>query len=228
MYMATSCADARLPRLCRGIATALAAVAAVGLLTGATGTIGGGTGKMPVNWTARKVEMNYKAHVMHLSGDVKIVRGDLSVAADEAEATSESQDFKDSHWVFTGKVHVRTESQGDLHADRTTLEITKGELTSARVTGSPAQFEQTRSKSGTLATGHANTVDYDVVRATVKLTGDPWLSYSGGQNVMNAPAITYNVRDQEIQGEGDSNSTGGAHVIITPKTQQGTGTDPKP
>ena len=64
--------------------------------------------------------------------------------------------------MFTGKVHVRAESQGDLHSDHATLEIINGELASALVTGSPAQFEQTRSTTGRLVKGHATTIDYDV------------------------------------------------------------------
>ena len=59
-----------------------------------------------------------------------------------------SQDFKNSHWVFTGNVHVRAESQGDLRADRATVEIVNGALASAFVSGSPAQFQQTRAHGG--------------------------------------------------------------------------------
>lgn len=200
----------------RRIALGLAAVAAIALLSGATYTGSIGEGALKITWSARKWSLDYKTNVMHLSGDVKIVRGDVSVEADEADATGTSQDFKNSHWVFTGKVHVRTESQGDLYAERTTLEITNGALASARVTGSPAQFEQTQSKNGSLAKGHANTVDYDVVAGIVKLTGEPWLSYANGQNVINGKSITYNVRDRQIQGEGDSGER--SHMTFTPKS----------
>jgi lipopolysaccharide transport protein LptA len=217
---------ARRDGLGRRITLGAAAVAAIALLTGATstGTIGEGADK--ITWSARDWKMNYKTNVMHLSGDVKIVRGvrdDLSVVADEAEATGTSKDFKNSHWVFTGKVHVRTESQGDLRADRTTLEIVNGALASAHATGSPAQFEQTQSKNGSVAQGHANIADYDVVAGTVKLTGAPWLSYANGQNIVNAASITYNVREQEVQGKGDSGGER-AHMTVTPKPDTNAGT----
>jgi lipopolysaccharide transport protein LptA len=215
-----------LPELAgRRVTLGAAAIAAIAVLTGATssGTIGEGADK--ITWSAKNWAVNYKTNVMHLSGDVKIVRGvrdDLSVAADEAEATGTSRDFKNSHWVFTGKVHVRTESQGDLHADRTTLEIINGALASAHATGSPAQFEQTQSKNGSLAKGHANTADYDVLAGTVKLTGTPWLSYGNGQNIVSAASITYNVRDQEIEGNGESGER--AKLTVTPKSDTNAGT----
>lgn len=121
--------------------------------------------------------------------------------------------------MFTGNVHVRAESQGDLRADHATVEITSGQLASAFVSGSPAQFEQTRSKQGSPARGHASTVDYNVAAGTVKLTGDALLNMGEGQNVLKAPSITYNVRSQEIQG--DSGSGGSAHLSITPRPGAG-------
>ena len=166
-----------------------------------------------------------KTNVMHLSGDVKISQGDISVAADAAEATimvdsenSHKSDSKNSHWVFTGNVHVRAESQGDLLADRATVEIIKSALASAHATGSPAQFEQTHAKNGDLAKGHSNSADYDVGAGTVTLTGDAVLTLSDGQNIMKAPSITYNVRDRQIEGAGDSATGERGHMTITPKS----------
>jgi lipopolysaccharide transport protein LptA len=140
----------------------------------------------------------------------------MSVAADAAEATM--LDAKNSHWVFSGNVHVRAEREGDLRADHATVEITNSALASARVTGSPSQFEQTRSQNGNLAKGHSSTVDYDVMAGTVKLTGDAFLSLSDGQNVMKAPSITYNVRDRQIEGAGDSATGERGHMTLTPKS----------
>ena len=200
----------------------LVAAAASALLTGASaitsGTISAGPGKAPVNWSARKVVVDYKTRqtLMHLNGEVKISQGETSVQADAAEATM--LDAKNSHWVFSGNVHVRAESQGDLRADHATVEITNSALASAHVSGTPAQFEQTRSQNGSLAKGHSSIVDYDVMAGTVKLTGDALLSLSDGQNVMNAPSITYNVRDRQIQGVGDAATGVRSHMTITPKS----------
>jgi lipopolysaccharide transport protein LptA len=200
----------------------LAAAAAVAVLTGASGTIKGGPGKEPILWESTSASMDYnKTQHIHLRGDVKISQGEISVAADEAEATSTSQDSKNSHWVFTGKVHVRSESQGDLHSDHATLEITNGQLASALVTGSPAQFEQTRSTTGRLVKGHANSINYDVASAVVKLTDDAWLTDDHNENDIKACEITYNVRDRQIQGQSDRCPGNRVHMTVLPRNAPG-------
>jgi len=196
----------------------LAATGAIALLSGATGTFSAGPGKQPINWQARSYFLDYKTHLMHLRGDVKISQGDISVIADEAQATSQSADAKSSHWVFTGKVHVRAESQGDLHSDVATLEIVDSALASAHVTGSPAQFEQTRSTTGRLVRGHASVIDYDVVHGLVKLNGDAWLTDDQNTDDIKAPTITYNVRDRQIQGESSTVPGARVHMVVVPKS----------
>jgi lipopolysaccharide transport protein LptA len=203
---------------------ALLAAAAIALLGGASdpgqithGKIPAGLGKAPINWEARSFAVDYATGHIHLRGDAKISQGDTSIAADEAEATSTTADSKNSHWVFTGKVHVRVESQGDLHSDHATLEITNGELASALVTGSPAQFEQTRSTTGRLVKGHATTINYEVGTATVKLTGDAWLTDDRNENDMKACEITYNVRNRQVQGESERCPDNRVHVTIIPR-----------
>jgi lipopolysaccharide export system protein LptA len=203
---------------------AIAAIAALGSAKGAGSpervdcTIGAGPGK--VTCSARTFSMDYKTHLMHMNGDVKVARGDLSVAADEAQASSSSQDFKNSHWVFTGNVHVRTESQGDLHADRATVEITNGALGSADVSGSPAQFEQTRVTSGRLVKGHAATIHYDVAAATVKLTGDAMLNDVRNDNDgVHGQNIAYNIREQRIVADSSGVPGGRVNMTVTPKKE---------
>ncbi len=151
----------------------VAACVLVPWLMGASGSPpAGGVGKSPVSWEAQSWDLDYQTRVMHLHNNVKISQGEMSVAADEAMATTPGEKSKNSHWVFTGNVHVRAESQGDLHADRATVEIIDGVLASAFVTGSPAQFQQTRASADRLVKGHAATINYDVAAATVRLAGD--------------------------------------------------------
>jgi lipopolysaccharide transport protein LptA len=186
-------------------------------------TVSAGPGKEPITCSARTMDLDYKTktNLMHLRGDVKIAQGDLSVMADAADAVMEGNS-RNSHWVFTGNVHVRAEKQGDLRADRATVEITDGALASADVTGSPAQFEQTRAMSGRLARGHAATINYDVAAGKVKLSGDALLTDEHNENDMSGPTITYNIRDRHV--EGDSSGTGGRiDMTITPKTITGKG-----
>jgi len=213
----------RHPAVARRSLLGLAASAMIALLTGAGGgrvascTVSAGPDKEPVTCSAHTVDLDYKTNVLHLSGDVKISQGEISVAADAAEVTYKT-DSKNSHWVFTGNVHVRAEREGDLRADRATVEIINSVLASAHATGSPAQFEQTHAKNGDLAKGHSNTADYDVVAGTVTLTGDAVLTLSDGQNVLKGPSITYNVREQKIQVTSEGKTAGRSHLTMAPRS----------
>ncbi len=207
----------------RRLALAVAAGAAMALLTGASGTYVGGVGKDPVNWAARSSDVDYKSRVMHLHGEVKISQGEMSVAADDAVATAAGEDSRNSHWEFTGNVQIRAQRQGELHADRASVEITDGALASATVTGTPAQFEQTRAASGKLVKGHAASISYDVAAATIRLSGDACLSDEHNQD-MRGSLITYNMRERRI--EANSNAAPGARVEMTfdPKGEPGAAT----
>jgi lipopolysaccharide transport protein LptA len=202
---------------------ALAAVilaAPAGATASITGSIPGGPGRPPVKYECDHAEMDYKSNLMHLRGNVKISQADISVAADEADAKGTSQDFKNSHWVFGGKVHVRSESQGDLRADHATVEIAAGQLASAVVTGSPALFEETRPLAGRLAKGHAGSIDYEVGSGKVTLTGDAVLSDDHNGEDMHSPSITYNVRTMGVEADGgDGNDR--AHYKFTPHSGPG-------
>jgi lipopolysaccharide transport protein LptA len=201
----------------------LAATASLAVLTGADGNrnpscfVGSATGKEPVTCSARVVDLDYKTNLMHMTGDVKISQGEISVSADAAQA-SFAKDSKNSHWVFTGNVHVRAESEGDLRADHATVEIINSALASAHVNGSPAQFEQTHAKNGDLAKGHSSTADYDVGAGTVTLSGDAVLTLSDGQDVWRGPSIVYNVREKHIQITADSKAGERPHMTLTPKS----------
>jgi lipopolysaccharide transport protein LptA len=192
------------------------AACAVPTLAGATntGSIPTGPGRLPVKYECDYLDVDYKANVMHLHGNVRIWQGDISVASDEADARGTGQDFKDSHWVFGGKVHVRSESQGDLRADHAVVEITAGELASAVVTGSPALFEETHPTAGRLAKGQASSIDYEVAAATVTLTGDAVLNDDHNGEDLHSPSITYNVRTMNL--EADGGPGGRARMTVTP------------
>jgi lipopolysaccharide transport protein LptA len=222
----------------RCLALGLAATAAMTWLTGASGAAAGGEkpqlasgslpgsdGKPPIQWVARSSDLEYKTpRVLHLRGEVKISQGEMSVAADEAVAKATSEDARSQHWEFTGHVQVRAERQGVLHADRAIVEIANGELANAVVSGSPAQFEQTRITSGRLVQGHAATISYDVAATVVKLMGDAWLSDERSHDETSGPAITYNIRERKIQSDGGPAAGGRAGSTYTPKPDPGKAT----
>ncbi len=153
-----------------------AGAAAILLLSGASTPDKSPQCKIDVD--SGSTDVDYQTHLLNLRGGVTIsvsarrpqdfAACDLSVSADSAQATG--LDFNNSKWVFTGKVHVRTQSQGELHSDRASVQFSNNLLARAIVTGSPAQFAQTPSTSGTPAKGHATGIDYDVAAGTIKLT----------------------------------------------------------
>ncbi len=172
-------------------------------------------------WTRVPSDIDAKTHLVHLRRGVKITQADISVSADEAQATG--LDFSNTKWIFTGKVHIRAESQGDLRSDTATVEFKNNVLARAYVTGSPAQFEQIQSTTGLPAKGHASNIDYDVVGGTIKLTGEAWLF--DGPHKMEAPSITYSVRESQIQGDVNPAQGGRVHLTIVPKSDSGSAPD---
>jgi lipopolysaccharide export system protein LptA len=146
---------------------------------------------------------------------VTISNGDITVAADRAEATGTELNFQNNRWVFTGKVHVKTENQGELHSDKATVEFSNNLLTRAVVVGAPAEFVQTQSTTGKLVRGHAGSIDYEVAQGTVRLSDDAWLTYDG--NEMSGPELIYNVRQKQVQGETNPTKGGRVHITVVPK-----------
>jgi lipopolysaccharide transport protein LptA len=158
---------------------------------------------------AASSEVDFKTHqaVLH---DVVISQNEFTISADRAEATA--LEFSNSHWVFTGNVHLRAELHGTLHSDRATVDFRNNQMERAIITGKPAEFEQTRSDNGILARGHADSIDYEVGAGTVRLTQDAWLSNGG--NEITAPLIVYNIRAQQVQSESAPGER--VHVVIVP------------
>ena len=197
------------------VATTLMAVAAACLSTpcalAANGILSGDALRGPVRWSADSMSLDYQSHQITLRGAVKITQGDVSVVADQAEATG--LDAQDSHWVFSGKVHVHAEGEGELQSDRATVQFSHSNVARVVVTGEPAQFEQAGVPGGGQARGHAGTIDYDVVAGIVRLTDDAWLS--DGRSELTYPLITYNVRQKSLQAEG-----GRGHSIVAPRASR--------
>ena len=191
----------------RALLLGLLAGSLPGAALAANGTFKGDSLKAPVNWSADTVSVDYQNHHVILRGDVKIVQGDVSVVADQAEATG--LDAEDSLWVFTGKVHVHAEGEGELHSDRATVQFSHSTVAHVVVTGQPAQFEQANVPGGGEARGHAGNIDYNVPGGVVKLSGDAWLS--DGHSEISYPLISYNVREKSLQAEG-----GRGHSTVNP------------
>lgn len=161
---------------------------------------------------AAKVDVDYRTQRAVLR-KVTISQGELTVTADRAEATG--LNFDDSRWTFEGDVHITSEREGKLLSDRAIVEFRNDRMQSALATGHPAEFEQTSSKTGVLARGHANTIEYTVATDTVRLTENAWLQY--GDDQIGGPVLVYDIREQRLQGASVAGPSGRVHLTVLPK-----------
>lgn len=163
-----------------------------------------------ISLDAQSSELDYKNNNL-LFRKVRIAQGNMSVSADLAQATG--LDFENSHWVFRGAVKI-TMDQGLLTSDEADITFAKKLLSKAVVNGKPASFEQRIAKSGKLAQGRADTIDYDVTKGVVHLSKNAWLS--DGQNEIRGESLKYSVLAQNIVAEGSEQGSQRVHIIITP------------
>jgi len=163
-----------------------------------------------ISLDAQSSELDYKSNIV-VFRKVRIAQGDMSVAADQAQATG--LDFDDSRWVFRGNVRI-TMHQGQLNSDQAEITFAKQLLSKAIVNGDPAEFQQHIAKTGKLARGRADSIDYDVKTGEVHFARNAWLS--DGDREISGASLRYNVVAQNIVAEGAEQGSQRVHIIITP------------
>jgi lipopolysaccharide transport protein LptA len=147
---------------------------------------------------------------------VHIAQGAMSVSADQGQATKQATglDFDNSLWVFRGNVKITMADEGELTSDDAEINFTKKALSKAVVNGKPAAFEQRVAKTGKVAHGRADTIDYDARKGVVFLSKNAWLS--DGQTEIRGESLRYNVLAQSIVAESSEQGSQRVHIIITP------------
>ncbi len=163
-----------------------------------------------ISLDAQSSELDYKNNNL-IFRKVRITQGSMSVAADQAQATG--LDFENSRWVFRGNVKISLD-QGQLNSDEAEITFAKKLLSQALVSGKPASFEQRLAKSGKLAQGRADAIDYDVAKGVVHFSKNAWLS--DGQNEIRGDSLKYNVLAQNIVADASEQGSQRVHIIITP------------
>ncbi|MGO9989198.1 MAG: lipopolysaccharide transport periplasmic protein LptA [Steroidobacteraceae bacterium] len=146
---------------------------------------------------------------------VRIAQGNMTVSADQGQATRQASglDFDNSVWMFRGNVKI-TMDQGQLSADEAQINFVKKLLAKAVANGTPAEFQQRIEKTGKIAHGHADTIDYDASKGIVRLLKNAWLS--DGQNEIRGESLKYNLLAQSIVAEAAEQNSQRVHIIITP------------
>jgi len=168
------------------------------------------TEQQSISLDAQSSELDYKNNNL-IFRKVKITQGNMSVAADQAQATG--LDFENSHWVFRGNVKI-TMDQGQITSDEAEITFAGKLLAKAVVNGKPAAFEQRIAKTGKVARGRADSIDYEVAKGVVHLSKNAWLS--DGQNEIRGESLKYNVLAQNIVAESSEQGSQRVHIIITP------------
>jgi lipopolysaccharide export system protein LptA len=171
----------------------------------------------PVKVVAQHEDVDYRNHETVLI-EATITQGDRSVRADRVVGKADGLDFRDSRWVFTGNVQMHAQqgaSSGVLSSDRAVVDFRNNELVHAVATGQPAHFEQTASDTGVLARAHADTIDYQVPAATLRLTSNAWLLY--GTTEVTAHEVVYNIDTQKMEGASGGASGERVHITIVPQ-----------
>jgi len=168
----------------------------------------------PVTLDAQSFELDLKNNNVFFRKP-RITQGTNSVTADQGQASREALggNFDNSLWIFRGNVKITME-QGQLTADDATVNFVKKLLGKAVANGKPAQFQQLIEKTGKVAQGHADTIDYDASKGIVRLSKNAWLS--DGQNEIHGEMLRYNAVAQTIVADPAEQGSQRVHIILTP------------
>jgi lipopolysaccharide transport protein LptA len=139
----------------------------------------------------------------------------MSIAADQGQGTQQKTrlDFNNSLWLFRGNVRIAMNG-GLLTSDDAEISFAKQQLAKAVVNGKPAEFEQKVAKTGKVAEGRADTIDYDAASGMVRLLKNAWLS--DGQTDMRGELLKYDLVNQVIRAEASEQNSQRVHIVITP------------
>ena len=175
----------------------------------------------PVCLTAARLEADATHLILHDFDIVYATRG-TTVTGDLAEGDSPGRDSKNTHWVLTGHVQI-TIPQGRLKADRATMQIVNGRISTMTAEGSPAEFDRgddTTPPAGASpniqaalnhAHGHARQIVYDLDRGQLDLSGDSYLA--NGCYEFTSERMSYDIANQRVQA--DPRDGGGVRGRIT-------------
>jgi lipopolysaccharide export system protein LptA len=195
-------------------ARALAAALLAGTVAG-TAAAAPLDAQAPINLEAASSDFDYRNNTL-LFKRVKITQGPLTVEAQEASATG--LEFTNSQWTLKGQVTI-TMPDGKLASDSATVSFKDNQIVRAQIRGTPAVFEQRLEKSGQLAQGRAESIEYDVRNGTVQLAGDAWLS--DGQNEIRGRKLVYDIGRQRVAANPGETEPGGVRITINPQESDG-------
>jgi len=178
----------------------------------------------PIYLDAQSSEVSLKTNSAVFT-KVRISQGKTAVTADQGQASQHKNalDFENNLWAFHGNVKI-TMDQGQLTSDEAQITFINKVLTKAVATGKPAAFEQRVEKTGKMAQGKADSIEYDVSNGIVRLAKNAFLS--DGQNEIRGEMLKYNVAAQSVIAEASEQGSQRVHIIITPPPKSPAKTPP--
>lgn len=164
--------------------------------------------EVPLCYVASHAESEPNRLVLYDLDLVDTTRGISRIKADRAEGTG--RDIGSSGWVLTGHVQVFI-PEGELHADRATVQFANKRIDSVTAEGAPAEFQHML-ENGQMAHGHAEAIHFNMVRNELQFDGDSW--FTDGCNDITSNHIFYDIASQHVRAESDPGSGTRVHGTI--------------
>ena len=142
---------------------------------------------------------------------LNLSQGGISISADRGEASR--LDFENSTWRFEGNIIIELEN-GRIESDFAHLEFEGHQIKIARIQGSPAMLIIDRGAKVERTSAIANRIDYDFQRSLIDFTGN--VSILEGGNQISSEYLIYNIKDQSIQAQSNSNDNSKVKITYTP------------
>jgi lipopolysaccharide export system protein LptA len=181
----------------------------------------------PILLDAQSTSIDLKTNSAVFS-KIRISQGAMSITADQGQASQQrSADlyFENNVWNFRGNVKITVE-QGVLISDDAQITFVNSVLSKAVVNGKPASFEQTVAKTGKLAKGNAETIDYDAAKHLVRFVKNAYLS--NGDNEIRGQSLKYDVLAQKVIAEAEEQNSTRVRITITPPPPKSQPPKPNP
>ncbi|MDY6946977.1 MAG: LptA/OstA family protein [Pseudomonadota bacterium] len=145
-------------------------------------------------WSADVLSSDFRNDTLDISGNVRVTQGPASIEAQTAKARNVRAETQ--RWTFQDSVRIRT-AEADLHSNLATAAVVNGQISNARIEGTPARFEQVSASNNRQVRGRAGVIEYDFGTGVVKLTNQVW--FSNGKDEFRGDVVIYNVRDERVQ-----------------------------
>jgi len=142
---------------------------------------------------------------------LNLSQGGISISADRGEASK--LDFENSNWRFEGNIIINLEN-GRIESDFAHLEFEGHQIKIARIQGSPAVLLIDREAEVERTSAIANRIDYDFQRSLIDFTGN--VSIQEGGNQISSEYLIYNIKDQSIQAQSNSDDNSKVKITYTP------------